>query len=107
MTLDDIIKNLEEGNVPPQQLVEMLEWLGGTYGRMETQLNVVEKGKPIIWLELRKTCKSSVETDLKWEMTEHGMQEKDLKSSLKIISKLTPTVRSILKHKEYEIHNQA
>jgi hypothetical protein len=66
----------------------------------------VYKEKAKLWPEFRSEAKSTVEADRKWEMTEQGLLEKEIKIKMKVKEHKISAIRTYLEVLNNESRNQ-
>lgn len=106
MKLEDIQKEMEQGQVPPARLAEIRTILSGKYARASTQMEEILMRKPAIWNQLRKDQKSDTATERVYQGTEDGMAEVKWKLTLRRIEKMMSACKTQLEVLEGEARNQ-
>ncbi len=89
----------------PRQAVDRKEQLTADYIGLNEKLKVIMKEKPRAWMEMRKLAKNGKETDMYWYASDMGMEEVQIKLSMKSIEKEISSLNSLLKTAENEARN--
>jgi len=76
------------------------------YVKLGERLNEIHRAKMKAWAELRKSCKSIVETDRMWEMTELGLEEKEIKIKMKCKAIKISSLKTQIEVMNLEARNQ-
>ncbi|MDD5068886.1 MAG: hypothetical protein PHN89_04820 [Candidatus Pacebacteria bacterium] len=105
-TIEQIETQIAEGLQSPQKAADLRVMLSAKYSRECGKLEEILKKKPLIWLEMRTTCKSVTETERMWEGSEMGTDEMIIKLRQKRIQVLISSLSSFLRMKENEAKNQ-
>ena len=105
MNLEEIQKDLIEGQNSPHTLAEYRIILSGEYSFVVGQLEEILKVKPAKWNELRREQKSDKATERIWEATIDGLNETGLRWRLKKIEKMMGAIGSLLRVAENEAKN--
>lgn len=92
MTIQDIIKSIKEENLTKDKLEaysSMLDILGA---ELELELGAIEKQEAMFLANCEEKTRSGATT--KWESTEAGQKEIELKRNIRAISKLASSVKT-------------
>ena len=89
----------------PREAVDRKEQLTADYITLNEKLKVISRRKPIVWMEMRKLSKNGKETDMAWYASDMGMEEVEIKLSMKAIEKEISSLNSYLKNAENEARN--
>lgn len=105
LTVEEIEKQLEQGNTQPGELAEFRVILSGKFARATNELEEVLLKKPRIWNELRQTVKSDTQAERLWEATEMGVAERHWRFTLKKIEKMMSAISTMITVKSDEARN--
>lgn len=89
----------------PREAVDKKEQLTADYITLNEKLKVISRRKPMVWMEMRKLAKNGKETDMAWYASDMGMEEVEIKLSMKAIEKEISSLNSYLKNAENEARN--
>jgi len=106
LTLKELSQKLKEGvQFSPSDLSKIRLELSGHLGLIAEELTAILEQKPGQWLELRKQSQSSSEADKKWEASELGIQEMKLRWDIKVVDKISSSLRLRLEVMDKEARN--
>lgn len=80
--------------------------LAGWYSNYSQELAEIDKRRAFVWLEIRKTVKSTKEADILYDQTEDGQRRIELKYKLKALEKNISALRDRLQRFQNESYNQ-
>lgn len=80
--------------------------LSARYGQLSEELKGFVRIKAPVWKILRENSKSIAEADRQWEMSEHGMRERELEIEMKALEKEMSSIKAYLRVMEEEARNQ-
>lgn len=106
MTIESIEEVLKVGQNSPHELADMRAFLSSAYSYHTGELQEILSKKPMKWNELRVAQKSDKATERAWEATEDGIQEVQLRYTLKRCEMLIRATSSLLRVAEGEAKNQ-
>ena len=106
MNLEEIIRKLREGGLPPGDLAEMKSQLAGHYAFYAGQWEEILKRKAAQWIKLREFTKSDNSADRQYELTEDGKSEIIYRLKLKVIEKLMSGISTRIRVAEGESKSQ-
>ena len=67
----------------PKELAEERMQLAYDHARLGERLVEIKKLKAKGWIEIRELCKSTAEADRKWDATDLGIEEMEIRAKMK------------------------
>lgn len=92
MTIQDIIKGIKEQNLTKDELENYSSMLDILSAELELELSDIEKAEAMFLAECGEKTRSGATT--KWEATELGQKEIELKRNIRAVSKLASSVKT-------------
>jgi hypothetical protein len=92
MTIKDIILGIKEANLTKQQLEDYSSMLDILQAETELTLADIEKEEALFLANCGEKTRAGAET--KWNASESGLKEIDMKRQLKALSKLGSSVKT-------------
>jgi len=88
----NVIKSLKEGNMTKYDLEELSSMLDILQADLELELAEIEKSEALFLVECKEKTRSGA--TMKWDASEKGQSEIELKRKLKALSKLSSSVKT-------------
>lgn len=92
MTISELIKSIKESNLTKNQLEEYSSELDILCAEYELKLAEVEKSEALFLANCQEKTRNGAER--KWDASELGQQEIELKRQLRALSKLSSSVKT-------------
>lgn len=92
MNIQDIISGIEEGNLTKDQLEDYSSMLDILGAKLELQLADIEKEEAMYLANCEEKTRAGATT--KWNSTEAGQKEIELKRNIRAVSKLASSVKT-------------
>ena len=92
MTLNDIIKGIKEETLTKDKLEDYSSMLDILSAEMELELAGIEKAEAMFLSNCEEKTRSGA--SMKWDVTELGQKEIELKRNIRAVSKLASSVKT-------------
>ena len=106
MTIKEIEEKLKEGQVNPQELAEMSDFLAGTSSSLMDRQLELQKQYADYFTTLRKNFQSDKAVLMDWQSSASGMEQLELETTQKKIKTLSQTIGRHLKVAHDQAYNR-
>jgi hypothetical protein len=106
VSITEILAKVQDPNVSPGALSEILMHLSADYAHKTSEFTEVLAKKATAWPRLREERESDKQADKAWDATIEGRLEMSLRLELKSLEKLMSAIKAHLRTKEVEARNQ-
>ena len=91
--------------IPSTEANRLIE-LSARHTALSEEIKSLVRIKAKIWPILREHAKSKADADREWEMSEHGIREREIKIEMESLASQMSAIKTWLRQQEVEAKNQ-